>query len=419
MRRFGKFRYVCVLALALMTLGHPRAFGQQSTSRGPLFDRIWQFVQDDFYDPQLHGVDWSAARDRYRPQATGSANEAEFARVINAMLDELHASHTVYLTRENPRYYQLLGVFESSGAYDAEMARVRQSLPQSQLAYCGIGIDVLHTDEGAFVSAVYDGSPAQEAGLLVGDHLLEVDGQSFHAIRSFQQRAGDKVVMTVRRVRGGAALKLPVVPTRYAASDMFVEAATKSARIIEAGEHRIAYVHLWSYSGEKYHDLLVSLLFGDALKDADALLLDLRDGWGGASPSFLNLFNRQIPELTMKRRNEAFVSFGSQWRKPAALLINGGVRSGKEVFAYGFKKAEIGPVVGSTTAGAVLAGALRFLPDNSVLYLAVADVQVDGQRLEGVGVEPTVAVERPIPYCQGRDPQLQAGIQQLLKMLRS
>jgi carboxyl-terminal processing protease len=107
-----------------------------------------------------------------------------------------------------------------------------------------------------------------------------------------------------------------------------------------------------------------------------------------------------------------------QWRRPTALLINERVRSGKEVFAFGFKKLARGPVVGHTTAGAVTAGALRFLPDLSVLYLAVADGEVDGVRLEGRGVSPTIAVERSIPYCGGRDPQHTAGLEALAQMLR-
>ncbi len=365
------------LAAAVCSL---RAQAEQDISRAELFDQIWNIVRDDFYDPQLHGVDWSSVRNRYRPQATSSQSQAEFARVVNEMLETLDASHTVYLTWENPRYYQLLGVFESSGAYETQLVQVRKSLPQSQLAYVGIGIDILTTDEGQFVAAIYDGGPAEDAGLLVGDRLVSVDGQPLHPIRSFQNRADQPMTLAVQRVRSGPTLELQVVPKLFTAGNMFVEAAEKSARIIEANGHRIAYVHLWSYSGTKYQELLVSLLFGESLADADALLLDLRDGWGGASPSFLNLFNRNIPLLKMKRRGADSVLLDSQWRKPVALIINGGVRSGKEAFAYGFKKSKIGPIVGSRTAGAVLAGALRFLPDHSVLYLAVADIDVDGRR---------------------------------------
>jgi carboxyl-terminal processing protease len=187
---------------------------------------------------------------------------------------------------------------------------------------------------------------------------------------------------------------------------------------VAAGPFKIGCVHVWSYAGEQYQNLLTELLFAGPLKDTDALLLDLRDGLGGASPAYLNLFNRDIPQLVMKKpRSHESLVLDQQWRRPVALLINQRVRSGKEAFAWGFRATGRGPVVGQTTAGAVVAGALHFLPDQSVLYLAVADIEVDGQRLEGLGVAPTIAVERVIPFSAGHDPQREAGVAALTRIL--
>jgi hypothetical protein len=66
------------------------------------------------------------------------------------------------------------------------------------------------------------------------------------------------------------------------------------------------------------------------------------------------------------------------------MLINGGTRSGKEVLTYGFKKYQLGELIGTRTEGAVLA-ATAFLIGSGLLLLAVEDVWVDGERLEGVG----------------------------------
>jgi len=64
----------------------------------------------------------------------------------------------------------------------------------------------------------------------------------------------------------------------------------------------------------------------------------------------------------------------------------------REVLAYGFKKYRLGEVIGSRTEGAVLA-ATAFLIGRGLLLLAVEDVLVDGERVEGVGVAPTIEVE--------------------------
>jgi carboxyl-terminal processing protease len=91
--------------------------------------------------------------------------------------------------------------------------------------------------------------------------------------------------------------------------------------------------------------------------------------------------------------------------------VNEGTRSGKEVLAYGMKSRGYGEVVGVRTAGAVRAGRAFILSDNSLLLLAVADVLVDGRRLEGEGVTPTVDVPMPLEYSAGRDPQLERALE--------
>jgi hypothetical protein len=94
-----------------------------------------------------------------------------------------------------------------------------------------------------------------------------------------------------------------------------------------------------------------------------------------------------------------------KWRKPVAMLINGGTRSGKEVLAYGFKKYRLGELIGTRTEGAVLA-ATAFLIGSGLLLLAVEDVRVDGERLEGVGVTPTIEVQAGPASGGTDDPQL-------------
>ena len=107
------------------------------------------------------------------------------------------------------------------------------------------------------------------------------------------------------------------------------------------------------------------------------------------------------------------------WSRPVVLLVNQGSTSGKEMYTYAFKKHGFGEIVGSRTAGAVMAGSPRLLDSGDVLYIAISDVQVDGHRLEGVGVEPTIPVERPLSYVAGADPQLDAALDTAVKILQA
>jgi len=109
----------------------------------------------------------------------------------------------------------------------------------------------------------------------------------------------------------------------------------------------------------------------------------------------------------------------AQWNKPVVMIVNEGSRSAKEILAYGFQQYKIGTVVGAKTPGAVVAGRAFLMQDGNLLYVAVADVYLDGnQRLEGKGVMPDIEVPMTIEYAQGKDPQKERAIATLLQQLK-
>jgi carboxyl-terminal processing protease len=377
------------------------------------FEQVWELVRDRFYDPGLHGLDWEAARTRYRPKATAASSREEAAAAINAMLGELGASHTHYYTPEDPAYYQLANIF--AGAL--EHHGLRRLFPNGEVAYPGIGaFTEADSRGGAFVTGVIEGAPAHEAGLLVGDEILSADSRPFRPVDSFLGKVGAPVSLQVRRTPGAAPVAISVTPADLHPDEMFLRGLKASARIIAAGNNaRIGYVHVWSYANYRYQSALEDLIGDGALKDADALIWDLRGGWGGAQPQYLDLFNPRAPTMQVKGRNGETGLVDVKWRKPVAMLINQGTRSGKEVLAYGFKEYRLGELVGQRTEGAVLAATAFLIGDDGLLLLAVEDVLVDGQRLEGIGVEPTIEVKFDSRYAAGADPQLDRAVQVLAR----
>jgi carboxyl-terminal processing protease len=209
-----------------------------------------------------------------------------------------------------------------------------------------------------------------------------------------------------------------VVPQQTKPNEAFLKAMQESARVIHRQGVAIGYIHVWSYAGRQYQRWLEHEISAGTLKEADALILDLRDGWGGAQAHYLDLFTAQGPTVTVMDRHGDISVDNVKWRKPVVMLVNGGTRSGKEILAYGFKKYGMGEVIGTRTAGAVLAARAFLLSDGSLLLLAVNDVFVDGQRLEGVGVTPTIEVPFPMEYAQGKDPQLERALALLSRSVR-
>ncbi len=71
------------------------------------FDKVWQIINEEFWDPNFNGVDWEDTGKRYRPKALEAKDHQSFAEIINKMLAELKTSHTQYYTKWEPEYYTL------------------------------------------------------------------------------------------------------------------------------------------------------------------------------------------------------------------------------------------------------------------------------------------------------------------------
>lgn len=372
-----------------------------------VFDEAARIVRDNFYDPKLHGKDWSEVVARHKPRYLAADSAKGRSDAINAMLAELDASHTMHVADIDPRYYQLVDIFRYG---------LRDSIPKHLpygVSYSGIGIVTREIDGKTFVTGVIAGLPAAKAGVLVGDEIVAADDKPFEPIESFRGKAGLVAKLSLRRERDGPVSVVEVRPERIEPGKAFVASMHEGARIIEANGKRIGYIRIWSYAGQRYQDALLEELSNGKLKDADALIWDLRDGWGGAQAHYLDIFNARGPDMTFTKRSGETDYANFKWRKPVAMLVNGGTRSGKEVLAYGFKTYGYGEVVGTRTAGALLAGRGYLLSDGSFLMVAVNDVAVDGERLEGKGVAPTIEVPFDVPYAGGADPQLDKAVEVL------
>ncbi|MEL6912650.1 MAG: S41 family peptidase [Cyanobacteria bacterium J06598_4] len=387
-------------------------FSRASPDSAQVFESVWSTVEANFFDPNFNGVDWQKMRSQYQPQAARAKSTQELAEVINRMLGELNTSHTHFYTQAEPAYYQIAGIFRQFLLED-----LKPFLTDGKLQYTGIGVYTEEIENKTFIKAIINGSPAAKANLKVGDELLRVEGQPFQAIQSFVGKADREVPVLIRRTADGTPQEITVVPKTFNPATMFLKAVKDSVEIVEQDGKKIGYVHIWSYADDKYQEQLETELIYDRLRDADGLVWDIRDGWGGAIPTYLNIFTAPVPTITSIYRDGVTRDTKMQWQKPVVMLVNQGSRSGKEILAYGFRKYGVGQIVGTQTAGAVVAGRPYIMPDGSLLYLAIANVLVDGERLEGNAILPDVRVPLTIPYAQGVDPQKEQAIKTVLKAI--
>lgn len=373
-------------------------------------EEVASIVEQSFYSAaRLKQVGWTAALARARASYARASDAAARTSALRELLAALGTSHTALYPRDDPGYWALASIFEPA----LPRLCAKERLPELPVTRDDIGVFWKQVGGEWFVAGVYAGGPAAKAGLKVGDQVLTAEGRPFSPVQSLAGKAGKPVALRVKRARDGAPLALEVTPRATRPQEEFRQASAESFRIVDHRGKRIAYVHVWAWTGSEIQQALLEMIARANAQAADGFILDLRDGWGGAWTHYLSVFFRDAPVLESINREGKSQAFDYQIRKPAVLLINGGTRSGKETIAYGAKKHNLARLVGERTAGAVTFGQPFCLSDGSLLLLAVADARVDGERLEGRGVSPDIEVPFDIRYSDGRDPQLDRALEVL------
>ena len=395
-------RKTLLSSLFILTLISP-GLCQDRDSADQIFTQVWQLVETHFFRPNLNGVKTDEIQEEYLGKV--SSQPQDLVLLINQSLERLEASHTHLYSAKDPLYYELLDVF-AHGPLGSEIEELFGGAPPS---YPGI---LARINEGK-VEAMVPGGPAAESQLKLHDQILEADGSPFHPLESFR-KVGKPVRLKVKRA--DRLLNIDVVPQHIQPREAFLQSIEDSVEIWEEPPYRIGYVRMWSYAGEPYQEKLRELLLGK-LRETDGLVLDLRGSWGGASPDFASLFGSQTELKMITREGETHSAKTETYNAPIIILADDSVSSGKELLAYNLQKSGRAKIGGSTTRGAVLGGAVHLLPDGYALYLAQADVTVDGRRLEGVGVTPNFELPPDWHVQDGADALPRQGKAWLLRDL--
>jgi carboxyl-terminal processing protease len=391
------------------------------------FDKVWQIINEEFWDPNFNGVDWEDAGKRYRPKALAAKDHEAFAIIVNQMLGELETSHTRYFTRWEPEYYTLQAALISGDLWEhnttdtsvLEKHRPRLYSSQANPHRTGIGVVTKHLDGRHYVNAVLASSPAERTGIVLGDWIVEVNGRPFHPIVSFQNKAGQEVELTIQRgLSESTRHMIKVTPLDMKERELFESDTQVSMKNIEHKGHRFSYIRLWWLMGWKMRGAFeVGLMEHDA-----GIIIDIRDGFGGSPSSeyihpFLKCGLETITQeyITRNRTGRSTVSYNS----PVIVLINGGSRSGKELLAYYFKKTKRGLLIGERTAGYICGGSYKRISEESMLLYSAAMLVFDGKRLEGIGVEPDIEVPFDIRFAAGRDIQLERAKDEMVKLINT
>ncbi|MBC7908880.1 MAG: PD40 domain-containing protein [Pyrinomonadaceae bacterium] len=372
----------------------------------------WRILRDWFYDPNMHGVDWRAIRDKYGALVPFLAHREDLDFLLTEMGSELMAGH-VYTNRGD------------------DPPRVRRT-DGGQL-----GAEIELDASGYFkITKIFPGenwqesfrSPLTEPGVRakVGDFILAVDGRSTRGVKNFFELLEGKATRVV-------TLSLNNSPNLAGAHDERVRLVrneanlryldwvqSRRALVDKLSGGRIGYIHVPNTAVEGNRELFKGF-YPQASKDA--LVIDDRYNGGGFIPDrMIELLDRKPLSYWARRGTGAYSTPLFAHSGPKAMLINGYAGSGGDAFPYYFRERGLGRIFGTTTWGGLigLSGNPQLADGGSLSPPTFRFFDLEGRwAVEGVGVDPDVeVVDTPDALARGEDPTLEAAVKYLMEQLQ-
>lgn len=377
-----------------------------------IFREAWRVQRDWFYDPGMHGENWSAVGEKYAKFVPYCGDRSDLNYLIGEMIGELNAGHTYIqggaLSDRGPRVDTgLLGVdFElpPSAAYH----RIQRIIPGTP----GDAAEVSPLD--------HPGCPVRE-----GHYLIAVDGRDLRATdnvyAALENKAGMIVEITYNDRPSPEGAKTHLVRTigseraiRYRA---WVEDNRRKVEELSGG--RVGYLHI----PDMMEGGLIEFARGFFPQhDREGLIIDDRYNTGGfVGDMIIDRLDRKLWAMIQPREGKPVRSPERAFHGHLAVLINEGTASNGEYFAEAIKRAGLATLIGTRTWG----GAIGIEPHQDFVDRGqttppqFAPFGLDGTWLiEGHGVEPDIVLDNaPAEVLAGHDAQLHRAVEHLLKRI--
>ncbi|MBI5386454.1 MAG: PD40 domain-containing protein [Verrucomicrobia bacterium] len=369
--------------------------------RRQVFEEAWRVMKNRFYDPQMHGVNWAAAKENYEPLLADVADTDELHTVIMEMIGELNASHT--------------GI-SGGGDRESRQERVQTRYP---------GFDLEPDSSGYYkVMHLYKKGPADHdyVKLATGNFILAVNGKELKTSDNYWKRfnllPGRKFEFRVNskpETNGAWTVSLePISGTTQGNLDYERWVDSRRAQVEKLSKNEIGYLHIKAMDSASYEKFQRDLMEN---QDKKALIIDQRfNGGGGIDQELLEILNQRKRYETYRPRGSVTVPRPARaFFGPMVVLQNERSASNAEMFPEGFRTLGLGKVIGVTTYGAVIGtGSYRLLDGSSIRTPGFGVFTAKGENFENYGVPPDVAVDNtPEDFLAGRDRQIEKAVEVL------
>jgi carboxyl-terminal processing protease len=348
-----------VLVPALLVVCAVSTGGSQQQTPADLFDpvyQIYQYVESYFYKPEL--ID----------------DQEALYGAMKGVVEQLDDPYSEFLDPQD-----------------------RQQFDESlEGEFSGVGIEISIEDSVLSVVTPLVGTPAEAAGVVAGDQILAIDGESTEGFTltkagvRIRGETGTTVVLTIRH-EDGTIVDIPIVR-----ATITIEPVTSDT----LADGTVAYIRILRFESETVA-MLDEALGSFDLEAMTGLILDLRNDPGGLMTAATSTAGRFVDEGIVLRTNDRLSGEKLYWSKgnrvpnlPLAVLINRGSASASEIAAGAIRDNNMGILIGQTSYGKGVFQQLIDFPDGSALKITAGEYFTPaGHVVNDVGLTPDIVVE--------------------------
>lgn len=377
-----------------------------------IFDESWRNQRDYFYDPNFHGLNWQKVYEKYQPLVEHVGRREDLNYLMREMISEMEVGHNV--------------VYGGDGHKEQ---RVQVGL---------LGADFEIKNNQYTVSKIYTGetwNPHLKAPLAtpginikVGDVIHSVDGEPLtgedNIYRLFTGKANTQVRLEVSSTGKLEDAKVVVVETIGGERSLrhwnWVEDNRKYVWAQTDG--KAGYVYLPNTTTAGFTNF--NRMFYPQT-DKPSMIIDERSNGGGQAANYItDVLSRQYLAGWKYRSGDMIMSTpaGAVYG-PKVMLIDQDAGSGGDFLPYSFSRMGLGKLIGKTTWGGLIGvSANRNFVDGGRMNVPHFRFFTPDHewRVENEGVAPDIEVEQdPVMINQGKDPQLERAISQVLEELKT
>lgn len=371
--------------------------------RNAAFNEFWHLYNRNFYDPNFHGRDWPALRERYRPLLQSVGHRNEFATILNQLVGELESSHS-------------------------EVGASPGGPPSASSAMPGFIIDSTYDGPGLRIKEVPFRAPGSFAKtkLEAGEYVLRINGQPVKADealwRLLNDQGGRELTLLVNKTpseTGARTVKYRALgfEWRQIAYQNRIDARRKMVDQLSGG--KIGYLHIAGMGGGNFAQF--NREAWQFIQGKSAVIIDVRENGGGnIADQLLDILERRPQGRYVPRDGSEQRAPGTTWDLPTVVMHAESSLSNAEMFPSMMKARGLATLVGKPTPGYVIYTYGGRLVDGTSIRLPSTGVyRLDGSPMENLGQKPDIEVDwSPEQFFAGKDPQLEKAVEVLLRKAR-